>query len=480
MPTMSSQPFNVPGVPEDLRSEETINQVVDSLEYLDKIANEIFNMIHTRVTSNGDKLRKINDRVNLAQAKIDKIKGSNKATKVFASAKYPSHGDTEFYETVFNPDQKLREPARPNYHVQSKHKTMDESILKSKLQYYHVKSGRRQKSDETRGEGLGGLPKKIPSVSSLLLFNTSENPYKKYVMLDPLGVITKTRTALEEEELTMADAPKTIKTNEDLQRLQSENYFYVPGIGEVPELNVPIALPNLLGVADDVTYSAEQGSSIAPSVIGSGIPELPSVVPEAGTLPMGPTSAPTGAPPPPPPGPPPSGPPPPPPPPPPGPPPPPPPGGAPPPPPAPGPPPPPSADVPAEVVADGGRSSLMDAIRKAGGAGKAGLKSAKEKKDEAKKKRKEEKNASGGSSSGGVSKGGGDLMSDLFSKLTMRRRGISGEKKPGDSGGSGGEKGESITGGANGAMDKISSMIPPPPKMETVAERTGGDEEDWE
>ena len=66
-------------------------------------------------------------------------------------------------------------------------------------------------------------------------------------MLDPLGVITKTRTALEEEELTMADAPKTIKTNEDLQRLQSENYFYVPGIGEVPELNVPIALPNLLG-----------------------------------------------------------------------------------------------------------------------------------------------------------------------------------------------------------------------------------------
>ena len=70
--------------------------------------------------------------------------------------------------------------------------------------------------------------------------------YKKYVMLDPLGVITKTRTALEEESL-MADAPNTIKTNEELQRQQAESYLYVPGIGQVPELDVPIALPNLLG-----------------------------------------------------------------------------------------------------------------------------------------------------------------------------------------------------------------------------------------
>ena len=66
-------------------------------------------------------------------------------------------------------------------------------------------------------------------------------------MLDPLGVITKTRTALDEEEAVMADAPDTIKTNEELKRQQMENYFYVPGMGEVPELDVPIALPNLLG-----------------------------------------------------------------------------------------------------------------------------------------------------------------------------------------------------------------------------------------
>lgn len=93
------------------------------------------------------------------------------------------------------------------------------------------------------------------------------------------------------------------------------------------------------------------------------------------------------------------------------------------------------------IMGDGnGRADLMAAIRNAGGASKAKLKNAKERKQ----KKRAEKEAS--------SSGGGDLMSDLFAKLQMRRKGISGtraEKTSDDSGG-------------GSAMDKISSMIPPP------------------
>lgn len=176
MPTMSSQPFNIPRVPEDLRQDETIFQVVDALEYLDQVANEIFNRIHTRVANNASQLQKINDRVNLAQARIDKIKGSNKATTVLASPKYPAQDHTDFYETMYKDDEAVKRPKRMNYHVQTKHRVADETTIREKMQYYHVKSERRKRNDETRGEGLGGLPKTIPSVSSLLLFNTSENP----------------------------------------------------------------------------------------------------------------------------------------------------------------------------------------------------------------------------------------------------------------------------------------------------------------
>ncbi|XP_061187304.1 WASH complex subunit 1-like [Saccostrea echinata] len=476
MPEMSCQSFNIPNVPPDLRREETVHQIADSLNYLDQVANEVFKRIGTKISENRTKLQRVNDRISLAQAKVDKIKGSNKATKVFASAKYPAAENLEEYQIMFPLESTngLREIKRPHYKVTSKHKGLDDKSLREKLQFYNVHLKLKRKEDANLRDGLGGLPKSVPSISSLLLFNTSENLYKQYTMLDPLGVVKKTRTAIEEESEIDA-APTTITTNEGLQGQRVDDISFKPVIVDFPEIAVPEFLPNLPGVADDLSFAVDQEKSIAPSVLGSIIPDLPSVVPEE-TLPSVPEisqAPPSAAPPPPPsaappPPPPPSAPAPPPP-------------GAPPPPPpppapdAPPPPPPPPSGVPesapAEVTAPSdSRSSLLDAIRKTGGVSGAKLKSAKDRKLE-KKKKKEEKAAA--APSGG---GGGDLMSDLFSRLTMRRKGISG--------GGGGGKGATDSSdappppptGGGGAMDKISSMIPPPPK-------SGGgddDEDDWE
>ena len=97
--------------------------------------------------------------------------------------------------------------------------------------------------------------------------------------------------------------------------------------------------------------------------------------------------------------------------------------------------------APVEESSDG-RADLMAAIRNAGGKEKAKLKDAKQRKEE----RKKEKEKSSAAASGG------DLMSDLFSKLTMRRKGISGSKQEQPSGSS-----SDVS-----AMDRISAMIPPP------------------
>lgn len=60
-------------------------------------------------------------------------------------------------------------------------------------------------------------------------------------------MVTKTRAAVTEEATGPADAPTTITQNEELKRQQQESYFYVPDIGNVPEIAVPDFLPNLLG-----------------------------------------------------------------------------------------------------------------------------------------------------------------------------------------------------------------------------------------
>lgn len=116
--------------------------------------------------------------------------------------------------------------------------------------------------------------------------------------------------------------------------------------------------------------------------------------------------------------------------------------------------------APKEVVdPSSGRATLLESIRQAGGIGKAKLRSVKERKLE-KKKQKEQEQVRATSQ-------GGDLMSDLFNKLVMRRKGISG-KGPGTG----------TSEGPGGAFSRMSDSIPPlPPPQQPAGDE---DEDDWE
>uniref|UniRef100_A0A2K6G5J5 WH2 domain-containing protein n=1 Tax=Propithecus coquereli TaxID=379532 RepID=A0A2K6G5J5_PROCO len=208
-----------------------------------------------------------------------------------------------------------------------------------------------------------------------------------------------------ETEEKLFDAPLSISKREQLEQQVPENYFYVPDLGQVPEIDVPSYLPDLPGIADDLTYSADLGPGIAPSAPGT-IPELPTFQTEVAEpfkpdLENGVLTAP--------------------------------------------PPPPPPAPLPQTMAPAGqgaredessssvspsapvqgapkevaepssGRASLLESIRQAGGIGKAKLRSVKERKLE-KKKQKEQEQVRATSQ-------GGNLMSDLFNKLAMRRKG---------------------------------------------------------
>lgn len=79
---MKNQPYNFSTISADLRREDTVKQIADSLEYLEKVSCDIFSKLGNRIAENRKRLESINERVNLAHAKVDKLKGSNKATKV--------------------------------------------------------------------------------------------------------------------------------------------------------------------------------------------------------------------------------------------------------------------------------------------------------------------------------------------------------------------------------------------------------------
>lgn len=119
--------------------------------------------------------------------------------------------------------------------------------------------------------------------------------------------------------------------------------------------------------------------------------------------------------------------------------------------------------APTEVVKPSdGRASLLESIRNAGGIGKANLRNVKGRKME-KKKQKEQEQV-------GAAVSGGDLMSDLFNKLALRRKGISG-KVPGA-----GDSSEAPA-SSGGAFARMSDVIPPLPAPQQPA---ADDEDDWE
>ena len=299
------QMYHVPIILPDLRREESLTQVIDSLEYLQAIANDIFNRISNRVAENRDQLTAINNRINTCQAKVDKLRHRSKATQVYAIPKYPAPRNLNEYTSLFcNVNPQLQKIKRSKVSSDIRLPEVTNETMQAKTAYFKpklatkasVKQQQKQRSEDgdsvtvAEGEGLGSLPKHLPSVSSLLLFNTSENPYKKYVILDPLeGVKTKTRDSIKEEEIS--EAPYTITEGEELLHGNVDSVMYVPIMPELPELDVPLQLPHLPNVADDLFYEAELGPSIAPSVAGSNVPELPTLEIGETLLPPAPTLA---------------------------------------------------------------------------------------------------------------------------------------------------------------------------------------------
>uniref|UniRef100_A0AAX7UBT8 WASH1 WAHD domain-containing protein n=1 Tax=Astatotilapia calliptera TaxID=8154 RepID=A0AAX7UBT8_ASTCA len=393
---LEGQVYSVPLIQPRLRREEAVHQIADALMYL-----------RTFLQTSSEHSRACTDRIRLAQ-EYRRKKSKNvifMCAYRFSPVPVPSPDQLQDYLSIFAGATDPSSQTRPRHRIQNKLSTLMTfticvakdfvniflisfslqvllSSFQEKLMYFPVCVRNKKKTEDETEEGLGSLPRNISSVSSLCsLIPQKICEYKKYVFLDPLaGAVTKTHTTLEtEKEDKPFDAPLSITKREQLERQIAESYFYVPDLGQVPEIDVPSYLPDLPGIADDLSYSADLGPGFAPSGPTHNIPELPLFH----LLVSGTQLQLDGTPPPPPP---------------------------PPPPPEPSLPPAAPADVnpdhtdslaplntgpvsgaPSEVVQPSdGRASLLESIRNAGGIGKAKLRNVKERKLEKKKQKEQE------------------------------------------------------------------------------------------
>lgn len=420
-----TQVYEVPVVFHGLRQPEAYLQIIDALDNLNNVVEETYTRISGRVSVEKSRIESISGRLGVAQAKVEKITGSTKAITVLSSAKYPTNTSRPDYIPLYG-DATKKHPKVSGYHLKDvalPQPVAEETLDASELLF--MEQGSASSQLEAVGimqEGLGRLPHRIPSISSLLLFNSSENPYKKYMKTDNLAGTDAVARAAAAKSLSAA--PESMIKGDTLNLPANLDFNYKPPMSAGWELNLPNALP-LPNVAEDLSWSGfalpEVSSGIAPSqhlplpnfdvlppvasggAPSSSTPALPNISSSAPPPPAPPSGA---APPPPPP----------------------PPSNAPPPPPPGAPPPPPPKATPSNLPAappslqdsdapsaDDGRSGLLAAIR----AGKK-LKKVEEADEDEKPAKKAAPKAAGAST--------GDIFGDLIQALNRRRKGIAIEK----------------------------------------------------
>ena len=491
-------------IPQDLRRQELLMQAAHLLSSLSKVADGLFSRIEERIRQYDEELLGIDKRAEAAQRKVDLLRSSfgDRVVRIHCSSKYPTPEEIGWQDYL---------PLYPGTRTEANndmpmgrgvHVPFSEEVLKEKLQFYTFPYFTPDREHAfpamDPSQPLGRIPfNRITSVSSLVMFDTSSNPY----IGSSAAPIEKTKKKRDEEEGTDVSLAMTgLRINEDNEKEEAGNeddllFRYRSNRAEAPAISdlLPSALPELGGIAQDLFFDAiDQAASNSGSSFFSPVrkeptasskkasspgrpsesqaqPKQPIPAPRRSSVVQSVTTSAVPAPPPIPP---------------------------PPPPPqslAPPPPPPPGALLTTTAAAsmstplDGGRASLLDSIRKAGGKPRKGQASVKDLKIEKKKMKHAEKTAPGA--------GGGDLMSDLINSLKSRRIGISGASESGmsPSAAAKGTKSRagtiiSMTDAASdptaGAMSRISAMIPAP--VAATATRVLDDDadddsdDDWE
>lgn len=266
------QPYELPLIYSDLSPSETLRDALHAIKSLSRTVDEIFTKIDSRLATERQRLGSIHKRVSKCHDKVRQVQGSKKAITVFSTAKFPAAKTLPFYSTLI-PDAKeipsaYREAGDEQYFLApSKYALVGKPdlhvevlTLLGRLNSYGTDMERIEFIIED--EGLGTLPDYVPSVGSLLLFNSSINLYKEYQTQDNLIstgrrvigadsfmnnslTVLYYRVRLDDEvsKKALASAPMTILSGDALPDIEALDLNFKPIMEEMSTLMLPANLP---------------------------------------------------------------------------------------------------------------------------------------------------------------------------------------------------------------------------------------------
>lgn len=255
-------------VASDLRLEETNIQAIRIFEHLDKLVDDIFDKIDSRIERNTQRINNVNKRIEIASNKIETFKKSKKAIRIYSPAKYPIEPMPRFQPTFSST---LSDP-KPEFNDKLDNVPFDNVDYKyysDKLQFFHLKRHRQTQP------GKPSLMHNARSINSLISFTNNENILSQEAPIRYKSTKDQTLANVAADDTTdFSRFSSLIKNKHD-----DESFHYFPNLNTAPEVELPFDLPDLVGVADDISFTLSDQEFIAPSlkIKMNLINELPNV-----------------------------------------------------------------------------------------------------------------------------------------------------------------------------------------------------------
>lgn len=299
----SATVYTVPTVHMDVQESDCVEDMINALRQLNSVQTKMFQRISSRISEEKQRYNNLTARINTAKGKVNAIANSrgSRATTLFSSARFPggknnsnnnnsSNPESTEYKTIYGG---LEEYERKSgfedfdddgrQHFPGNTNATSGPTSTSELLDLLWRSNQHESKRMSTVSGLGPLPSHLQAVSSTLLFNTNEMPYKKYdEQYDNVFEVKVREKEEEKKKKEMFAQGQTLLKGDDLPSVKALDMTYKPKMKAQPTLQFQTNLnfgADLPAVAADASWQGgdDNLNSIAPTVFQANLPALPSI-----------------------------------------------------------------------------------------------------------------------------------------------------------------------------------------------------------
>eukprot|EP00461_Guttulinopsis_vulgaris_P002938 UN02939 len=213
--SLQEHPLHVHITSPDLPPTELLLQSFNNLELLQQNVTTIFGSLNERIIAQRQRLNNIQSRIKQCNKKVKHIaENPNKVVTVYSNSTFPTHNEHEevtpkgavsslaptLFKRIIPSDHATDGLVEiTNYHLSEQHYMKSTEPVDTTGIFLDLTRATNQRTERnttktgTDKEGLGRFPQNIKSVSSVILFNSEENPYKNYDSFNNLDSVADAR-----------------------------------------------------------------------------------------------------------------------------------------------------------------------------------------------------------------------------------------------------------------------------------------------